>query len=93
MSKMIHMKKSIDQSPPRRFAHMNKVDNKAERSRQREIDIQNKKLLNSIMHIMKRRNTSVQHARRMPDNIIGGTQSSVHSKFGDTLFRNSNSVL
>jgi hypothetical protein len=53
------MKKSIDQSPPRRFAHMNKVDNKAERSRQREVDIQNKKLLNSIMHIMKRRNTSV----------------------------------
>lgn len=72
---------------------MNQVDNKAERSRQREVDIQNKKLLNNIMNIMKRRNQSVQQARRIPNNVIGGTQSSVMSKFGETLFRNSNSIL
>ena len=42
---------------------------------------------------MKRRNNSVQQARRIPANVIGGTQSSVMSKFGDTLFRNSNSIL
>ena len=45
------------------------------------------------MNIMKRRNQSVQQARRIPSNVIGGSQSSVISKFGDALFRNSNSVL
>ena len=69
---------------------MCKLDNKAVKSRQRDVDISNQKLLKSIMSIMKRRNQSVENARRIPENVIGGAQS-VMSKQYD-LFKNQNSM-
>ncbi len=66
------MKKSVDQTQPRRFSHIKTVGGPAQKNRQNEIDNQNQKLLGKIMNIMKRKNKSVAQARAIPYNLIGG---------------------
>lgn len=92
------MKKLTDQTPPRRFSHISQLNNRVETNRQREIDMQNQRLLDKIMNIMNRRNKSVEHARAMPVNVgIGGTASAVpgghfamfRERNQDALFQNS----
>ena len=72
---IVNQRKTVDQKAPRRFSHIRAIGSRAEINRQREIDLQNQKLLNSIMNIMKRKNKSVQQARKTPSTIIGGEKS------------------
>ena len=49
-------KKTIDQSGPQKFKHLSKLTSKFSKVTDREIDLENQKLLNSIMGVMKRKN-------------------------------------
>lgn len=53
---------------------------KVERTRQKEIDSQNQKLLGKIMDIMKRKNQSVSNARALPTRLIGGNSTLLSSR-------------
>ena len=72
---IINIKSQIDQKSPKRFSHLGVIGSKADNIRQKEIDVQNQFLLEKIMNIMKRRNTTVENARQKPQLIIGGSNS------------------
>lgn len=59
IDKITNMQKTVDQSPPKRYAHVKFVGTPYDRKKKYEIDNQNQKLLTKIMETMKRKNKSV----------------------------------
>lgn len=83
-----NMQKTVDQTCPKRYAHVKFVGTPYDRKKKFEIDNQNQKLLGKIMQIMKRKNKSVQQARAAPPRIVGGSDAHMNRYPDSSSFRN-----